>query len=103
MGGGLGPPVAAQGPHRGLPRGAPRVHHLHPLHAALLREVLRDADRKGLRTPVEAAVQNRRAVYAGAHIYNRIRDQHDRDLGEGDGEAPEPNISQDSNPEDGIL
>ncbi len=63
------------------------------------REVLRDADRKGLRTPVEAAVQNRRALYAGAHIYNRIRDQHDRDLGEGDGEAPEPNISQDSNPE----
>lgn len=52
---------------------------------------------------MEAAVQNRRAVYAGAHIYNRIRDQHDRDLGEGDGEAPEPNISQDSNPEDGIL
>lgn len=37
LGGRLGAPLAPQGPHRGLPRRARRVHHLHPLHAALLR------------------------------------------------------------------
>lgn len=60
------------------------------------REVLRDPDREGVRDPVEALVQNRCAVYAGAHLYHHICDQHDRGLGEGDGEAAEPDISKDS-------
>lgn len=33
----LGAALAPQGPHRGLPRRARRLHRLHPLHAALLR------------------------------------------------------------------
>src|SRR6185436_1538015 len=37
LGGRLGAALAPQGPHRALPRRAPRLHHLHPLHASLLR------------------------------------------------------------------
>lgn len=52
---------------------------------------------------MEALVQNRCAVYAGAHLYHHICDQHDRGLGEGDGEAAEPDISKDSDTKDGIF
>lgn len=103
MGWRLGSPVAAQGPLAGMPRRAPRVHNLHPLHAALLREVLRNPDREGVRAPNRAPVQDCGVVYAGAYMYHHIRDQHDRDLGESDGETAQPDISKNSDPKDGIF
>lgn len=79
------------------------MHDLHPLHAALLREVLRNPDREGVRTPNEALVQNRGIIHTGADIYHRLCDQHDGGLGESDGETAEPDISEDSDPKDGIF
>lgn len=79
------------------------MHDLHPLHAALLREVLRNPDREGVRTLNEALVQNCGIIYAGADIYHRLCDQHDCGLGESDGETAEPDISEDSDPKDGIF
>lgn len=79
------------------------MHHLHPLYAALLREVLRNPDRERVRAPTKALVQNRGVIYAGADIYHHLCDQHDGDLGESDGETAEPDISEDSDPKDGIF
>lgn len=36
-------------------------------------------------------------------MYHHIRDQHDRDLGESDGETAQPDISKNSDPKDGIF
>jgi hypothetical protein len=47
---------------------------------------------------VEALVQDRGAVHAGAHLHHHIRDQYDHHLGAGYGKAAEPDISKDSDP-----